>query len=192
MDALAGISEPATIAGTPPRKRRRPALSCAECRRRKIKCDRNIPCRQCTQFKSAKCTYSPERLSSVNSPATMAAYGASLSTPQGVSKSLGGPPVTANLVVLENSLPPTECITGGTPASSTSSEQSVVQTLMDRVQRLEQALVATSLDAQPSSAGCRTETPAKKDIDRSIWHKTRFYGQSHWVHPFEQVCSSAT
>jgi hypothetical protein len=41
----------------PPRKRRRPALSCVECRRRKIKCDRNVPCTQCTQFKSASCTY---------------------------------------------------------------------------------------------------------------------------------------
>jgi hypothetical protein len=41
----------------PPRKRRRPALSCVECRRRKIKCDRNVPCTQCTQSKSASCTY---------------------------------------------------------------------------------------------------------------------------------------
>lgn len=29
------------------RRRRRPALSCLECRRRKIKCDRNDPCRHC-------------------------------------------------------------------------------------------------------------------------------------------------
>jgi len=41
----------------PPRKRRRPALSCVECRRRKIKCDRNDPCTQCTMSKSASCTY---------------------------------------------------------------------------------------------------------------------------------------
>ena len=41
----------------PPRKRRRPALSCVECRRRKIKCDRNDPCSQCTQAKVASCTY---------------------------------------------------------------------------------------------------------------------------------------
>lgn len=41
----------------PPRKRRRPALSCVECRRRKIKCDRNVPCAQCTQSNSASCAY---------------------------------------------------------------------------------------------------------------------------------------
>ena len=41
----------------PPRKRRRPALSCIECRRRKIKCDRNMPCNHCTQSKNAACSY---------------------------------------------------------------------------------------------------------------------------------------
>lgn len=30
-----------------PRRRRRPALSCLECRRRKIRCDRNEPCTNC-------------------------------------------------------------------------------------------------------------------------------------------------
>ena len=42
----------------PPRKRRRPALSCVECRRRKIKCDRNKPCGPCLQSQSPTCTFS--------------------------------------------------------------------------------------------------------------------------------------
>ncbi|PKX91239.1 putative C6 transcription factor [Aspergillus novofumigatus IBT 16806] len=41
----------------PTRKRRRPALSCVECRRRKVKCDRNSPCGQCRAHKSTVCTY---------------------------------------------------------------------------------------------------------------------------------------
>lgn len=41
----------------PIRKRRRPALSCIECRRRKIKCDRNNPCNHCKQTKNAVCVY---------------------------------------------------------------------------------------------------------------------------------------
>lgn len=40
-----------------PRKRRRPALSCVECRRRKIKCDRTMPCSHCLQLKSTICTF---------------------------------------------------------------------------------------------------------------------------------------
>ena len=43
----------------PPRKRRRPALSCFECRRRKIKCDRNHPCSQCLQSRIPNCTFAP-------------------------------------------------------------------------------------------------------------------------------------
>ncbi|KAK2763114.1 hypothetical protein FQN54_009749 [Arachnomyces sp. PD_36] len=38
-------------------RRRRPARSCLECRRRKIKCDRNVPCRHCVSTQS-QCTYS--------------------------------------------------------------------------------------------------------------------------------------
>ena len=38
------------------RRRRRPALSCLECRRRKIKCDRNDPCAHCVAAKT-KCAF---------------------------------------------------------------------------------------------------------------------------------------
>lgn len=40
----------------PPRKRRRPALSCVSCRRRKIKCDRTQPCKNCVSLQ-AECIY---------------------------------------------------------------------------------------------------------------------------------------
>ena len=34
-------------------RRRRPPLSCTECRRRKLKCDRSLPCGQCIRSKTA-------------------------------------------------------------------------------------------------------------------------------------------
>lgn len=37
------------LQGPPKKKRRRQALSCTECKRRKIKCDRNQPCGPCTR-----------------------------------------------------------------------------------------------------------------------------------------------
>ena len=49
-----------TDAAEPPRKRRRPALSCLECRRRKIKCDRVRPCGPCTHSKSPSCTFASD------------------------------------------------------------------------------------------------------------------------------------
>ena len=39
------------------RKRRRPAVACTECRRRKVKCDRSFPCGPCIQT-SLSCGYS--------------------------------------------------------------------------------------------------------------------------------------
>ncbi|GLI73437.1 hypothetical protein PoHVEF18_001654 [Penicillium ochrochloron] len=39
------------------RKRRRPAVSCIECRRRKVRCDRAKPCGQCTAHNTPSCTY---------------------------------------------------------------------------------------------------------------------------------------
>ena len=38
------------------RRRRRPALSCIECRQRKIKCDRSEPCTNCVRIR-VKCAY---------------------------------------------------------------------------------------------------------------------------------------
>jgi hypothetical protein len=41
---------------TPVRKRRRPAVACIECRRRKVKCDRTLPCKSCVHGASL-CVY---------------------------------------------------------------------------------------------------------------------------------------
>jgi hypothetical protein len=40
------------------RRRRRPALSCRECRRRKVRCDHSKPCAPCVRHKT-QCVYTP-------------------------------------------------------------------------------------------------------------------------------------
>jgi hypothetical protein len=41
-----------------PQKRPRPVLSCSECRRKKLKCSRTLPCAQCTKTGgAARCSY---------------------------------------------------------------------------------------------------------------------------------------
>jgi hypothetical protein len=40
----------------PIRKRRRPAVACTECRRRKVKCDRSLPCASCV-LGTLACSY---------------------------------------------------------------------------------------------------------------------------------------
>lgn len=43
------------------RKRRRPAHSCVECRRRKVRCDRANPCSQCVAHNAPSCTFTDSR-----------------------------------------------------------------------------------------------------------------------------------
>lgn len=57
--------------GTPLRKRRRPALSCVECRRRKIKCDREEPCNHCKKSKNAICVYKDAHPAVANSRSSL-------------------------------------------------------------------------------------------------------------------------
>lgn len=49
-----------------PRKRRRAVISCTDCHRRKQKCDRKLPCTNCTQRgKAAQCRYDDSSLTSI-------------------------------------------------------------------------------------------------------------------------------
>ncbi|KAL3459239.1 fungal-specific transcription factor domain-containing protein [Aspergillus heterothallicus] len=57
-------------------RRRRPALSCTVCRRRKLKCDRSLPCGQCAKSKTPElCVYSAPNSSqrAVGAPPSLSA-----------------------------------------------------------------------------------------------------------------------
>lgn len=41
------------------KKQRRPPLSCEQCRKRKVKCDRGEPCNHCAKSPAETCTYAP-------------------------------------------------------------------------------------------------------------------------------------
>ena len=61
-----GESESASAANTrltpaPVRRRNRPALSCIQCRSRKVKCSRSEPCSSCIKSKIVNCTYEEAR-----------------------------------------------------------------------------------------------------------------------------------
>lgn len=73
----------------PPRKRQRVRLSCLECRRRKLSCDREFPCSRCLQSGTPeKCEYEtrpglapPNKLGLSQSP--LASFDTRLSLPHG-------------------------------------------------------------------------------------------------------------
>ncbi|KAK3361228.1 hypothetical protein B0T24DRAFT_118235 [Lasiosphaeria ovina] len=57
----AGATTSGLIKLAEPRRRNRPALSCIQCRTRKIRCDRNEPCASCIKSKIVNCTYEEAR-----------------------------------------------------------------------------------------------------------------------------------
>ncbi|KAK4098129.1 hypothetical protein N658DRAFT_432628 [Parathielavia hyrcaniae] len=57
----ASAGSPGTTKAGEPRRRNRPALSCIQCRTRKIRCDRNEPCASCMKSKIVNCTYEEAR-----------------------------------------------------------------------------------------------------------------------------------
>ena len=204
------------VAQRTPRKRRRPALSCVLCRRRKVKCDRKLPCSQCSQYNNAPCKYDdPE----------VAGLGKHSSTPQtthnssrvraskqshGVSNS--GEPILFNNQNIsappgfESCSPSSSAPLVPAPAAEHSqSEQhalegllgsapprpdSSIQELKDRVQKLE-ALITSSCKYGPRPSENDSSTSAINVPKlRGNIEKTRFFGKSHWMNTYDEVCIS--
>ncbi len=59
--SAASAPSPGALKLAEPRRRNRPALSCIQCRSRKIRCDRNEPCASCMKSKIVNCTYEEAR-----------------------------------------------------------------------------------------------------------------------------------
>lgn len=175
------------------RKRNRPALSCIQCRSRKIRCDRNEPCASCIKSKIVNCTYeearrpkprlwrlspgpsvgrrSAEEQPSPGRPAPERSYG----NPAG-QYSEG----SITLPVLSNRAAEiTPALTPGTPLSGEAG--ATAASLAERVRQLEQQLS----DAQNRRGLGGSRPPNPSDVDPSNLHgvlaKTRYFGRSHWM-----------
>ncbi|KAF4634411.1 hypothetical protein G7Y89_g3707 [Cudoniella acicularis] len=190
------IPEPTSQLAILPRKRRRPALSCAECRRRKVKCDRKDPCDQCRKTKSATCTYSPEGLSSLKNYVPQPISSHSLWSTRDVSSDGGkvlGEDLGGN--VLGFSTAP-ENISDDTPSTSgqsisdshsTASGQYVDQDLAQRVGGLKQVFSSVKINGQAAEIGNSRSLPARSL--RGNMTKNRYFGHSHWMSALAQAKS---
>jgi hypothetical protein len=107
------------LGAVPPRKRRRPALSCIECRRRKVKCDRTMPCNHCRQSKSAVCAYKDDRRIISKAPPTPLSVNDYLASQEGMPGAAPQAPEAPSSDV--NSLPRTlPSLTDGSPSEKES------------------------------------------------------------------------
>lgn len=90
------------------RKRRRPALSCLECRRRKIKCDRSQPCAHCVSSRS-QCTfkvYSNDPIIGQQPQQASSSSGGTVSSPTAYAPTpLSQPPLTSTDICTDKPAP---------------------------------------------------------------------------------------
>ncbi|KAI1471652.1 putative C6 transcription factor [Daldinia caldariorum] len=168
------------------RRRRRPPISCVLCRRRKVRCNRETPCSNCLRSKNASCIYenqfsqSQQESELHSSTPTIAAAAApsltSKSSPRAVTAA-----------------------TTSTPASYQSSKD--IEFLKDKIKQLEEQLSQSNRTARSpiQTPGSNIEAISSRiggtfyihhedtlagqppGISRSVTHKSRMFGQSHWI-----------
>jgi len=194
-----------TSSGLPPRKRRRPALSCEQCRKRKIKCDRNYPCNHCIQSKTAICTYSSDNAtahalevaSTTGTSSTIAFPSRPKKNPSSIASSTNTSSNTTS--------PKATTITDGSSTSyhSPNTDPSVDdgssrQALLERIHDLEGQLANRADENEDfnnppavlvpglSGAPLGPDMYEGKNL-RGTVSKTRFFGQSHWMYSYGTV-----
>ncbi|KAI1444299.1 putative C6 transcription factor [Annulohypoxylon stygium] len=192
----------------PERRRRRPPVSCTLCRRRKLRCSRETPCSNCVKSRSGNCVY--ENFITHTQPRPDFGLGAGYRDSQYsvLAKSADSSAATAPSAPNNTSQPSPKAsssTTGSTPASYSSQE---VESLRSRIKQLEEQLSTINLTPSRSPAptpGSNIEainsrisgtfyihhedqlTGQPQAISRSVTHKTRVFGQSHWITGFSLV-----
>jgi hypothetical protein len=182
------------------KKRRRPALSCEPCRRRKVKCDRNQPCGQCVQSKIASCAYSPIRPAvprRTRNPIPLASFPGQSSSglatrvrsiPSSLSTQASSVDVSPSSTYLSTTTHPSSY---GSPPIVEPGESHQEETLrskdlLDRIRNLEaQLAIAKSEGTTGSQPPIPNATPKKLG---GIISKTRFLGGTHWMYSQGAVC----
>lgn len=194
----------------PPRKRHRPALSCVQCRRRKVKCDRKLPCTQCSQYNNTTCVYDdPEVLARNRESRSTNSASSTLPANQsnGIQKSrestlfntspTSSPPAPESRSQLGSvswGAPPLlervrseQQLSESSVGAVTPQSEPSVQELKERVRKLE-AIVSRSLNYGQSlnenDANISTTNVPKL---RGNIDKTRFFGMSHWMNTYDEV-----
>ncbi|KFA69820.1 hypothetical protein S40285_02432 [Stachybotrys chlorohalonatus IBT 40285] len=189
------------------RRRRRPAVSCNLCRRRKIRCNRELPCNNCLRARRPDCVYDhhpPLRSSQLHDDGDAEPVAALASAAPPLSGASDGSSVlsTASTVALSNR-------TATSTNASTISDGTVdgVQSMRHQIRQLEEQLSRLTASSSTYSkvetthtalAGTFSfhrliETPKDESgdgspvINRGVMHKTRMFGQSHWINAMAMI-----
>lgn len=185
-----------------PRKRQRVRLSCLECRRRKLSCDRELPCSRCIQSGTPeKCEYEARPGFTTNKPgishSLLASIDGRLSLPSGTGDSLLYPRKDVlreherirklelevaqlkNLLTKQPSLDSGSTVVGQSPTSPATQDAPPG---------------ADALASVPSSMQMQDTDADKEELRfyRGKEFKTRFYGPSSACTAFKEVLLLST
>jgi hypothetical protein len=186
--------------GAGPVKRRRAALSCVECRRRKVKCDRERPCGPCTKTRSPTCSFRPNARPNsevvgrpvVSSTSESVSHDSSnLSYPQ-INKQKQGFDALLNRYIApgilgdhgKDTLAPLPSSHAGGDYPNTAA---TVKSLSDKVRDLEARLATLSEVASSGSGSVNIPIRDAPTAPAGQFVKSKFYGESHWVNCIEPV-----
>ncbi|RFU32810.1 hypothetical protein B7463_g3494, partial [Scytalidium lignicola] len=175
IDSIIASDDPVSIRSRRPLSRPRPVLSCLRCRRRKIRCDRILPCGQCTLTGHARqCSYSTRPKSD------------DAGSSRARNRSISGPALTdASLVDPRDSNHRQATITVRTESEDSPKAETLLS-LQQRLQKLEQICTPRSFEVvKPPShhenGGRETESPMSK-VDAVLSIKPsgpRYHSQSY-------------
>ncbi|KAI1381309.1 putative C6 transcription factor [Hypoxylon crocopeplum] len=190
----------------PERRRRRPPVSCVLCRRRKIRCNRESPCSNCVKSRSGNCIYENYISNHLLHPlqeTTELGLATRLRESHGSSLTNSTDSTTAPSTALSyssNSPPRVSSSTTSTHTSQQSSHE--IASLKSRIRQLEEQLSKANLSPSQSSVPgsiSSIETISShisgtfhvhhddhlagqpEAMYRSVTHKTRMFGKSHWI-----------
>ncbi|KAH6610138.1 c6 zinc finger [Trichoderma cornu-damae] len=191
------------------KKRRRPPLSCEQCRKRKIRCDRMQPCTNCVKSNIPSCTYAPFHIpawrakksdSAVTRNRDSAADGNARPPLRDIKAARPRPEDTQGPGAVEPihpSLPfasigsvgapsPTALSSVAGPSSSSSSPN--VDWLVARVHQLEEKLAnALRINDAPDPLKRRQSAPETAEPVDGFVAKSRYYAHSHWIYGLSSV-----
>lgn len=199
-----------------PRRRRRPAFSCLECRRRKIKCDRKDPCSHCVSV-AIQCAHKVFRDAPETSPVQSRTQGRTavsspVDTPSSRAQSrqsrtrrivnekgrVTSRPLVARADISQSTPAPTlagqtEATAAQTPPTTRAEdEQPSVHALLRRIQHLENSLATSPVAAHSELGGELIDRqPVHQDARVSLY-KTRTLKWSYWVGMADEVWPTFT
>ena len=176
-------SEYSAAIAAPPKRRRRPALSCIQCRRRKVKCDQKNPCNQCQRSEGVICTFSSDQNANLSRQALDLASTYQLPTRESataVASTAHSPLSTVASRSTDSDI--SESNTGN-------SRQSFSQETRRYGNNSRQYTDPVSLYT-PDVERHVTDEESMPDLglaSRTIPLKTKLFGENHWMNHFTQV-----